>query len=65
MGDYAFLRLTSGIGLALVKYDFYYSEDPEAARMTVFTAPGRRFYAKIAGELGIALPLMKKRSTGP
>jgi hypothetical protein len=65
VGDYAFLRLTGGLGLALVKYDFTYSDDPDTARMTVFTAPGRRFYAKIAGELGISLPLMKKRSAGP
>jgi hypothetical protein len=65
VGDYAFFRLTSSFGAALVRYDFYYSEDPGLARMTVFTAPTQRFYAKIAAELGIALPLMKKRPAGP
>jgi len=65
VGDYAFFRVTSSVGVALVRYDFYYSEEPDSPRQSVFTAPTRRFYAKIAGELGVAFPLTKKPSSGP
>jgi hypothetical protein len=64
LGEYTFFRATGTLGMALVRYDFYYSDDP-AVRRTVFTAPSQRFYAKIVGELGVALPLTKKPAARP
>jgi hypothetical protein len=56
MGKRLFFRLRSGLVASLVQYDFSYLDGPQENPVTVFSAPTRRFYARISADVGLALP---------
>jgi hypothetical protein len=56
LGRRMFARLSSGVVGSLIQYDFSYRAGTEGAPMTAFSAPPRRFYARIAADVGFTLP---------
>jgi hypothetical protein len=54
LGPRAFFRLSSTLGVAVVKYRFSFEPETGGARVVVFSSPTRRFYGKLAGEIGVA-----------
>ena len=56
LGKRLFFRIRSGLVASLIKYDFSYLDGPREDPVTVFSAPTRRFYARISADVGLALP---------
>ena len=56
LGRQVFFRIRSGLVASLIQYDFSYLDGPREDPVTVFSAPTRRFYARIAADVGLALP---------
>jgi hypothetical protein len=56
LGGRLFARVSSGIVGSLIQYDFSYRARAESEPVTVFSAPARRFYARISADIGFTLP---------
>jgi hypothetical protein len=56
LGKRLFFRIRSGLVVSLIRYDFSYLDGPQDDAVTVFSAPTRRFYARISADVGVALP---------
>ena len=56
LGRHLHARLASSLVASLIQYDFSVRGAPRDPRVVVFSAPTRRFYARIAVEIGLAVP---------